>query len=89
MTHSVKFRLALAFVLLVLLGSAGSWLGLRQSSQTFAALSELANRPLVQVEAIGRVQLALADARRVLFRLMLAEPAQRDELKSQDRKSVV
>ncbi|WP_081631046.1 methyl-accepting chemotaxis protein [Aureimonas ureilytica] len=83
MLYSVKFRLAFAFVVLVALGGAGSFLGLRQSSQTFSALSELANRPLVQVEALGRVQLALADARRLLFRLMLTEPAERGPLKAE------
>ncbi|WP_062114413.1 methyl-accepting chemotaxis protein [Aureimonas sp. AU40] len=83
MWHSIKLRLALAFVLLTLLGAAGSVLGLRQSSHTFAALDELAKRPFLQVEAVGQVRLALADARRILFRAMVVSPEERATIQTE------
>ena len=83
--YSLKARLAFAFCTLMLLGAVGSYLALQQSSRTFADLTALAEGPLEQVDAAGHLRLELSDARRLMFKALVVDAAERQSVEAEYR----
>ncbi|WP_062230579.1 methyl-accepting chemotaxis protein [Aureimonas sp. N4] len=83
MWYSFKVRLAVSFLLLTVLGAAGSYLALEQSRRTFVDLTTLAEGPLQQVDASGHLQLQLSEARRLMFKALVIPADARGAIESE------